>query len=223
MPPTATNMSASVTLFTGRIRPLPDSGRPTGIYKSPATFPLEVTALGFEGDQQADLRVHGGPDKAVHYFPRPHYAQFAARFPELAGALLPGSIGENISAALTETEVRIGDIWCLGSARLQVCQPRNPCWKIDERYGIQGLAKFIAHRRIAGWYLRVLTPGVIAEGDALQIESTDGSPTLHEALELLAEHRPSPDALAKLLQTPTIADNWRHAIEKRASWLRRNT
>lgn len=212
-----------VLIFSGRIRSLPESGRPSGIFKTRAPFPVEIGPLGLLGDEQADRRVHGGPDKAVHYFPRPHYARLAARFPEVADAVVAGSIGENLSADLVESEVRIGDIWHIGTARLQVCQPRNPCWKIDDRYGVDGMAKFLAEQRIAGWYLRVLAPGTVHTDDRLTIETASGAPTLGEALALLAEHRPSLEQLAALLQSPALADNWRQAIGKRLAWLRRNT
>jgi len=123
-----------VALFTGGIQPLPTSGRPTGMFKAPVAGPVELTVEGFVGDQQADRRVHGGPDKAVHLYPARHYVSLANSFPEIAAALVPGALGENLSAAdIDERDVRIGDIWQLGGARLQVSQPRSPCWKIDER------------------------------------------------------------------------------------------
>ena len=77
---------AHVSLFIGGIRPLPESGRPTGMYKQPATGPLELGSDGFVGDEQADRRVHGGPEKAVHLYPARHYTQLAERFPEAAPA-----------------------------------------------------------------------------------------------------------------------------------------
>src|SRR5574343_1304600 len=82
---------ANISLFIGGIRPLPESGRPTGMYKQPANCPLELGPEGFVGDQQADRRVHGGPDKAVHLYPARHYARLAARFPEAGALLVAGS------------------------------------------------------------------------------------------------------------------------------------
>ena len=79
---------AHVSLFIGGIRPLPESGRPTGMYKQPATGPLELGSDGFVGDEQADRRVHGGPEKAVHLYPARHYTQLAERFPEAAPLLV---------------------------------------------------------------------------------------------------------------------------------------
>ena len=216
---------ANISLFIGGIRPLPESGRPTGIYKQAANGPLELGPEGFVGDQQADRRVHGGPDKAVHLYPAAHYARLAERFPAAASHLRIGSMGENMSTAdLVEGDVRIGDIWRVGSARLQLCQPRNPCWKIDERFGCDGMAQFIAEQRITGWYWRVVTPGAVCPGDTLALEeSAPLACTLAEAMLLWQAHRPPLADLERLAASPGIADNWRQKIANRIDWLRKNT
>ena len=161
---------ASASLFIGTIARLPESGRPTGMFKSPVRAPLHLGHDGFEGDQQADRRVHGGPEKAIHLYPAAHYARLAEKFPDIAGQLLPGSLGENISSTtLDETLVRIGDIFQLDGARLQLCQPRNPCWKIDDRFGVNGMAAFIAEQRLTGWYFRVVQPGMVRPEASLEL------------------------------------------------------
>lgn len=215
---------ARISLFIGSIRPLPDSGRPSGIYKQPVTAPLELGYEGFAGDQQADRRVHGGPEKAVHLYPAGHYARLAARFPEAAPLLVPGSLGENLSTPdLDEHAVRLGGIWRLGSARLQVCQPRNPCWKIDERFAADGMAAFIAEQRLTGWYWRVLTPGRVAPGDELLPEAGgEENFTLAEAMAVWHSHRPSIADLERLAATPGIAEQWRQKLIQRLAWLRAN-
>ena len=215
---------AHISLFVGDIRPLPESGRPSGIYKQPATGPLELGPEGFIGDHQADRRVHGGPEKAVHLYPSRHYAQLATRFPEAAAQLVPGSLGENIATAdLDESDVSIGDIYRLGSARLQVCQPRNPCWKIDERFASDGMALFIAEQRLTGWYWRVLTPGRVEPGAELILEqAASNSLTLAAALLLCQTHRPPLAELAALAAAPGIAQGWQQKLETRLAWLRQN-
>lgn len=214
---------ARVSLFVGGIRLLPESGRPTGIYKLPASGPLELAVDGFTTDQQADLRVHGGPEKAVHLYPAAHYARLAARFPEIASQLVPGSLGENLATPdLDEDSVRVGDIWRLGNARLQVCQPRSPCWKIDERFACEGMAQFIAEQRLTGWYWRVVSPGTVAPGEPLLLEEAAAAMTLGEALRLCQAHRPPLAELDRLAATPGIAGHWRQKIVQRADWLRRN-
>lgn len=211
---------AQISLFIGGIRPLPESGRPTGIYKQPVSLTLNIGVEGFAGDHQADRRVHGGPEKAVHLYPARHYARLAARFPEAATQLLPGSMGENISTPdLDEGTVRIGEIWQLGGARLQVCQPRSPCWKIDERFASEGMAAFIAEQRLTGWHWRVVTPGQAAPGDPLILETPAAGPTLAEAMQLWQAHRPPLADLEMLAATPGIASQWKQKIEERVRWL----
>ena len=212
---------ARVQLFVGQIRPLPESGRPTGMYKQPVVATLQLGPLGLAGDQQADPRVHGGPEKAVHLYPARHYAELARAFPDAAPLLVPGSIGENLSSAeLDERDVRVGDVWRLGNALLQACQPRNPCWKIDERFGCQGMAAFIVAQRITGWYWRVVQPGLVEPGDALELaQRTPRAATLREALDTWHAPQPSVGDLQRLAQTPGIAAHWRSRIEQRVAWL----
>ena len=213
-----------VTLFIGGIQPLPDSGRPTGMYKTRVSTPLELGRDGFVGDFQADRRVHGGPEKALHLYPAKHYARLAERFPDAAAQLVIGSLGENISSIdLDENDVRIGDIWRLGSARIQVCQPRNPCWKIDERFASDGMAAFIAEHRLTGWYWSVVTPGVVAPDDGLEMDTkADDALTLADAMACWQAHRPDLTVLEKLAATPEIARQWQQKITTRIDWLRKN-
>jgi MOSC domain-containing protein YiiM len=213
---------AAVSIFVGDVKPLPVSGRPTGMYKTRVSAPIVIGREGFQGDNQADRRVHGGPEKAVHLYPTRHYRRLADEFPEVAARLEPGSIGENLAtAALDEGDVRVGDVWQLGSAHLQVSQPRSPCWKIDERYGCDGMAMFIAASGLTGWYWRVLRPGTVKPGDTLDLlEPAADAPTLREAMQLCSEHRPSVQLLERLARVPGIATTWRDKIVQRVAWLR---
>lgn len=213
---------AEVTVFIGGIRPLPDSGRPTGMYKDRVSGAIEVGKEGFAGDRQADRRVHGGPEKAVHLYPARHYERLASRFPELASSLVAGSLGENLSTRdLDERDVRVGDVWKLGSAQLQVCQPRSPCWKIDERFACDGMAAYIAECLLTGWYWRVIQPGRVHPDDTLDLlQPAANAPTLHEAMLLCQQHRPPLSELERLAGTPGIARNWREKINQRLSWLK---
>ena len=215
---------SNVSLFIGGISPLPESRRPTGMFKHAAGGPHHLGSEGFSGDEQADRRVHGGPDKAVHLYPAVHYGRLATAFPDAAGELKPGSMGENISSpTLDESQVRIGDVFALGDARLQVCQPRNPCWKIDDRFGVAGMAAFIAEQWLTGWYFRVVQPGAVApESTLLLVEAAAGAPTLAAAMALWATHRPAPAALRQLAETPGIASGWQRKILDRLAWLENN-
>lgn len=215
---------AIVTLFAGQVRVMPGDSRTTGIFKTPVAGRVAIGCDGLAGDEQADRRVHGGPDKALHFYPADHYRRLAARFPALAAALVPGSIGENISAAgIDETAVCIGDVFALGSARLQVCQPRQPCWKIDARYGVEGMTAFIAEAGLTGGYLRVLEPGEAASGMALALlERQPLAPTLAELWQVWRAQRPAIDRLQSLAAAPGLSANWQRKLAERCEWLRRN-
>ena len=211
-------------LFVGKVRALPVSGRPSGIYKEPVLGTAEISWEGFVDDEQADRRVHGGPDKAIHQFPASHYAALAARFPDVAHLLVPGSMGENISCELTEADVRVGDIWQFGTAQLQVCQPRKPCWKIDERFAQDGMAVYIDETGLTGWYWRVLQTGHAVSGETLNLVTRQqDAPTLHEAMTLCAAHRPDIEKLRALSLMPELAENWREKMRQRIEWLEKNT
>ena len=217
--------TATVSIFIGQVRGLPETGRPTGMYKTAVHAPIALGVNGFEGDQQADLRVHGGPDKAVHLYPTRHYAKLAAKFDDAAALMQPGSMGENMATPdLDEHDVRLGDIWQLGSALIQVCQPRNPCWKIEERFGADGMALFIDQHLLTGWYWRVLQPGVVNPTDTLVLhEAASHAPTLHQAMTLWREHRPDLAALSALAETPGIAKVWQDKIKQRVGYLMKPT
>jgi MOSC domain-containing protein YiiM len=212
---------AKVSLFIGQVQALPVSGRPTGMYKISVHEPIELGLNGFADDHQADLRVHGGPEKAVHLYPSTHFATLAAQFANAAPLLVPGSMGENIATAdLDEHDVRLGDVWQLGTALIQVCQPRNPCWKIDERFGADGMALFIDKHLLTGWYWRVLQTGTVNPNVSLVLhEAASQAPTLHQAMTLWREHRPDLDALSQLSETHGIAKVWKDKIKQRVSYL----
>jgi MOSC domain-containing protein YiiM len=212
---------AKVSLFIGQVQPLPVSGRPTAMYKTQVQGSIELGVEGFAGDQHADLRAHGGPEKAVHLYPSTHFAKLAAQFADAAPLLVLGSMGENIATTeLDEHDVRLGDVWQLGSALIQVCQPRNPCWKIDERFGCDGMALFIDQHLLTGWYWRVLQTGMVHPTDCLVLhQAASSAPTLHQAMTLWREHRPDVEALNALAETPGIAKVWQDKIKQRVSYL----
>ena len=209
-------------VFAGSVRPMPGDGRPTGIFKDPVTGPVEIGPEGLLVDAQADRRVHGGPEKAVHHFPLENHRRLAARFPEQAAGFVAGGLGENLSTeGADESGVCVGDVFAFGTARLQLSQPRSPCWKIDARHGHEGIALWIAQEGIAGWYYRVLQPGRAQAGDALQlIERNADAISLREFWDVQAEHRPAPEALLRLAAAPGLNLNWVGKLRHRAEYLR---
>jgi len=207
-------------VFVGAVAPLADDGRSSAIAKSAVAGAAYLGTEGLAGDAQADRRVHGGAEKALHHFPAEHYANLAAAFPS-ARNLLPGDLGENLSTrGLAENDICIGDIFALGAARIQVAQPRSPCWKIDQRTGCEGVAAYIAEHGMAGWYYRVLTPGAIAAGDSLiHMERLVGAVTLAHFWRTTRATRPSLEALHRLAAAPGLNPDWIRKLHERIDWL----
>lgn len=211
-------------LYTGAAKPMPGDGRSTAIFKQPVHARVHLGPEGLDGDVQADRRVHGGPEKALHHFPADNYARLARAVPDLADSFVPGAIGENISTqGYTETEVCIGDIYACGSARIQLCQPRTPCWKIDARFDVEGLAKAIQVAGMSGWYYRVLEEGEIAAGDEWSLLERNPEPfSLSHFWHLAHTQRPDLDELMRLATTPGLAPQWQQRIRDRHAWLLEN-
>lgn len=158
-----------LAVLTGRVQPFRGS-EASAIAKTPQAGPVAVGFLGLAGDEQADLAVHGGPDKAIHHYPFDHYPFWRAvqgAHPLLGAA---GAFGENISTqGLTEREVCLGDRFRLGSALVEVSQGRQPCWKQGHRLGDASVVARIVAYRFTGWYYRVLEPGIVAAGDSIEL------------------------------------------------------
>lgn len=209
--------AAGVLLFLGGIRPLPPENRPTGIFKHELLMPAWLGREGLAGDAQADRRVHGGPEKALHQFPQAHYARLAESFPEARASLLPGSIGENLSVpGWDETNVCIGDRFRLGDAIVEVSQPRSPCWKIDSRYGVEGMARWMEESGSVGWYFRVIEEGSVEPACAFElVERPSPAVTVAKLLSAWREHRPAPALLLELAQTPRLSADWIDKLRKR--------
>ena len=163
-------------LLTGRALPYTRPGSLSAIAKEPRSGPVDVGALGLEGDEQGDPRVHGGPDKAVHCYAFSQYAPWRQELADnaTAQALLaqPGAFGENFSLdGINESQVCLADQWQVGSARFEVSQGRQPCWKLNDRFGVADMARRVQDTGRTGWYLRVLRPGRLGVGDALQLRA----------------------------------------------------
>jgi len=161
-----------ISLHVGRVVPFGSEGGTSGIDKHSVEGAVALTATGFEGDQQADRRYHGGAEKAVHHYPGEHYAAWRDEYPDIASRLFSaGALGENIATlGMTEREVCVGDVYRVGGAALQVSQVRQPCWKIDARFGVPGMARRVQETGRAGWYYRVVEAGLVAAGDPFELE-----------------------------------------------------
>jgi MOSC domain-containing protein YiiM len=143
----------------------------TSIFKTPVSHRVRVARNNVEGDQQSDLSVHGGPDKAVYAYPAEHYDFWRRELPE---AELPwGAFGENFTTeGLAEDAVCIGDRYRIGTAELVVTQPRMPCYKLAIRFGQVGMVKQFLDSRRSGFYLAVEREGDAGAGDAIETSGT---------------------------------------------------
>ena len=154
----------------GRIAPLGPDGVMSGFVKAPVHGRVEVGLLGLAGDEQADHSVHGGPDKAVYACPLGNYVAWKAAFPQYEALLVPGGLGENLTIdGFAEGEVCIGDQMQIGTAALQVTQPRQPCFKFALRFDDVAMPRAMVRNGMSGWYYRVLQPGALSAGDEVRL------------------------------------------------------
>jgi MOSC domain-containing protein YiiM len=187
----------------------------TGIFKTPVTGPVLVGVEQLAGDEQADPAVHGGPDKAVCVYSADHYPSWVGVLWPEAGAF--GAFGENFSiAGLTEDDVCIGDVWEAGVLRLQVTQPRQPCWKLARKWRIHDLTDQVIRTGRTGWYFRVLRPGAIAAGAELSLVERPAAEWTITAANQVMHGRPRDNAAAAALAAvPTLSVAWRATLLKR--------
>ena len=199
----------------GRARAYPDPAAGawrSAIAKSPVSGRVRVDSTGLEGDEQADRRVHGGPDKAILAYARKHYS----RWRDIAGmeSIGPGGFGENLTVeGLDESSVAIGDVWEVGSVRLEVCQPRGPCVKLARRWGQPELPRLVTETASAGWYLRVLAPGALGAGDAIRVAaSPQPAATVARVFRLGLGVERDPDSARLLAATTALCAGWQKKL-----------
>jgi MOSC domain-containing protein YiiM len=194
----------------GGIAPLGPDAVPSGFVKSPVAGPVVARTLGLDGDAQADLSVHGGPDKAVYAYATRHYPDWAADYPDLAAALLPGSMGENLCiTGLDETQVHIGDTIRHGGAVLQVTQPRQPCFKLALAFEQPRMVRTMTRSGRSGWYFRVIADGPIAAGDTLQLLERPNPGWSVARFNAMLLQPLSPGLKAELAALARLAATWR--------------
>lgn len=154
-------------LYAGKPQPLGPRKALTAIVKVPVKQ-LTVSKNDTKEDQQANLKLHGGPEKVLHQFAISSYDVITNAFPALNGIAIPGSIGENLSVSgMNDQTVCIGDVYQIGSVTVEVSAPRAPCSKISQRFGIKSLDRFVGNQGITGWYYRIKQPGNIISGDSV--------------------------------------------------------
>lgn len=206
-----------LSINVGRPRDVAANGRTvrTSIFKEAVDGRIFVGRINLAGDEQADLRVHGGPDKAVYAYPAEHYSFWRTEldYPELGW----GAFGENLTTeGLTEDSVCIGDQLRVGSAVLTVTQPRMPCYKLGIRLGRPDMVKrFLASGR-TGFYLSVLREGEIGAGDAIErIVQAEHGITVADVTALYGADAKNQELLRRVSELPALPAGWRDYFRKR--------
>ena len=211
-----------VSINVGLPRIVMNDGEPvsTGIFKEPVSGSVKVRTLNLDGDRQADLLVHGGPDKAVYAYPSEHYDYWKREIPEIT---LPwGMFGENFTTAgLSESEVSIGDKFRVGSAIVRVTQPRLPCYKLGVKFGCPDIIqKFLASER-TGFYFSVLQEGETKTGDALElIEKSAQSVRVIDVTQLYARDKNNIEMLRRAVAAEALPESWKEYFQKRLDKLK---
>ena len=185
----------------------------TGICKQPVTGPLRLSRVGFEYDGVGDILHHGGEDKAVCVYSLEHYPYWE----DVLGIKLPAAaFGENLTVSdLREEDICIGDVFELGTALLQVSQPRQPCRTLAARYGRDDLVKLVADSGRTGFYFRVLQEGIVSKGVRLKLKERDP----HKVTISFASHtyhldRKNCEAINKVLAVPALSASWHKSFQE---------
>ncbi len=204
-------------VLAGKLAPLGTNGIMSGIAKCVVPGPWTITPLGIEGDAQGDLEHHGGPEKALHHYPRDHYATWQAEIGQHPLLQAPGAFGENLSTrGWTEANVCIGDVVRFGSVVLQVSQGRQPCFKLNRRFGLEDMAVSVQRTARTGWYYRVHEAGRARERAELAlIDRPRPDWALTRLIRLLYVDTHDREALSEAAAIPELAEGWRALFRRR--------
>ena len=187
----------------------------TGIFKEPVAGRVNLRTLNLDGDRQADLSVHGGPEKAVYVYPSEHYDFWKRELPEMD---LPwGMFGENFTTTgLLETQINIGDTFRVGSAEVMVTQPRMPCYKLGIRFGRSDIIKrFLASER-SGFYLGVLKEGEVGTGDEFDPVKRDANDIrVNDITRLYTSQKRNAELLRRAIDVEALPESWRDYFRDR--------
>jgi MOSC domain-containing protein YiiM len=210
-----------VSLNVGRPRLVMRNDEPvsTGIFKEPVTGRVMLRTLNLDGDRQADLTVHGGPEKAVYVYPSEHYAFWKRELPEMD---LPwGMFGENFTTeGINETETHIGDRFRIGSAEVMVTQPRMPCYKLGIRFGRTDIIKRFLVSERSGFYLSVLKEGEVGVGDEIEpIERSASGVRVVDVTRLYSSEKENAELMRRAIATEALPESWREYFRKRIETL----
>lgn len=180
----------------------------TGIFKEPVKGRIKLRRLNLDGDRQADLTVHGGPDKAVYAYPAEHYDYWKKRLPNMK---LPwGMFGENFTTeGLLEDQVNIGDVFQIGSSEVVVTQPRMPCYKLGVKFGRMGIVRQFMESKLTGIYFRVLKEGDVGAGDTIELISRDANNVTVKDLVQLVISEGDMATIRRAVHIKVLPEAWR--------------
>jgi MOSC domain-containing protein YiiM len=187
----------------------------TSIFKAPVSGRIRVNRLNLVGDQQSDLTVHGGVDKAVYVYPSEHYEYWREQLPDFP---LPwGAFGENFtSEGLLEGAVRIGDRLRIGTAEFAVTQPRMPCFKLGIRFDRADMVKRFLQSGRSGFYLSVSQEGEVTAGDTVTFIARDEhAVSVADVVSLYAADGANQDLLRRASNLPALPESWRDYFRQR--------
>ena len=208
-------MHYPVNVFVGKVRDY-DGSRPSAIGKIQIDGELTLGDLGLEGDEQAEKKIHGGPDRALCHYPREHYAHWARELPQQADLFCAPAFGENLSTeGLTEKNVYIGDIFRWGEALIQVTQPRSPCFKLNFHFAIGDMAQLVQNSGKTGWLYRVIAGGQVSSDAPLELVSRLSDVSVHEAGAIAWQMPFDDDQYHRLLSAAGLSVSWSRTMQKR--------
>jgi MOSC domain-containing protein YiiM len=186
----------------------------SGIVKRPTEERVRVRRHNLDGDAQADLSVHGGENKAVYGYPHEHYRTWATELER--DDLTPGQFGENLTTkGLLEDDVLIGDVFRIGSATLQVTQPRAPCFKLGIRMGDPKFVRTFLQSGRSGFYFGIVEEGSLGVGDSMDlIKRGETGISVYELWDLSFGTADDPSRRALALRIPTLGPEWLQAMGK---------
>lgn len=186
----------------------------TGIYKTPTQDPIFLGNLDVDKDTVVDRRYHGGLDKACYLFSADEYDYWKKIYPNLTWEW--GMFGENLSIeGLDEAQIRIGDVYSIGGALVQVSQPREPCYKLGIRFKTQDILKQFIERSHPGTYVRILEEGFVSQGDRMILkEQSKNSLTVQQFYKLLYAKEKSQELLQLAIKNQGLPQKKRESLEK---------
>ena len=194
----------------------------TGIFKKPVDGPVMMRQLDLDGDRQADLSVHGGPNKAVYAYASEHYEFWKKELPEMD---LPwGQFGENLTTeGLNENDTHIGDVLRVGQAAVQVTQPRVPCFKLAAKFQRDDILKRVLQSGRSGFYFAVIEEGLVAAGDAIERIQEDANSIAVSDINKLYYHGMDVPLMRRVIQLNALPIDWREHFAEKLATLERHS